>query len=224
MINLFLKDLHGLLPPGGGQTANFSEVFEDVPEDYNPTRAIPLDFSDLDSTLLDMWDSITSLSSGLDSLSEAYSSFNTYPGVIPEPYITYFSSIFLMPEYFFSDYVAFVTQEFSGSYSSTVYNFFVSPNLSFSGSSFSGSGTLYKYYSSSRFPTYVVDLEPSFSLRLGSGAVFTSLSGTPYPDFTATTLSSRYVLYALFFIILWLAAAAMFHVKRLVRHKRKEIF
>lgn len=223
-MNLFLKDSFCLLQPLGWQTEEFSEVFEDVPEEYNPTRAIPLDFSSLDSTLLDMWDSITSLSYGLDSFVESYSSFGTSYGIIPEPYLTYFSSIFAMPEHFFSDYVAFVTQEFSGSYSSTVYNFFISPDLSFSGSSFSGSGTLYKYYSSSRFPTYVVDLEPSFFLRLGSGAIFTSLSGTPYPDFTATTLAPRYALYAIFFVTLWLAAASMFHVKRLVRHKRKEIF
>lgn len=211
MINLFLKDCSTLFTPQGVQRSNFefdiSDYFDEggvFDDSYNSGS---IDFLDD----CDFYESLSSMVSSLEDIS-LYSSYSSYSGVIPEPYISYFSDIFASPDHFFDDYVAFVTQEYSGSYSSTVYNMFVSDNLLYNGSSFSGSGTIYKYYSSSRFPTFEHYSDSNFSFTPGSGAVFTSLS-SPYPDFTVTSLSSVRILYALFFAFLIFSFHFMFHVK-----------
>lgn len=209
MINLFLKDCATLHKPDGVQRHNFNwgdlyDVGGDLDDISYGSGSFP-DFYDFGSLPFD------DIVSTLEDIS-LYSSYSSYSGVIPEPYLTYFSSLYANPEFLFSDYVAFVTQESFGSYSSTVYNMFISDDLVYNGGSFSGSGTLYKYYSSSRFPTFVHSRDSSFHLSVGSGAVFTSLS-SPFPDFTVPYLSSRYVLYALFFAFLIFSFMFMFHVK-----------
>lgn len=198
------------------QRRDFEEIFPEVPEDYNPTRAIPIDYTEISNTLNNMWQAITNNTMSLEDSIELYSTYNTYSGVIPEPYLTYFSSLY--SKEVFSNYVSFVTQETSGSYTSTVYNMFISDDLIYNGSSFSGSGTLYKYYTSSRFPTYTYAQDSSFVLVPHSGAVFSSLP-SPYPDFTVTHLSGRYVLYALFFVFLFFCFSSLFHVKHYFKRR-----
>ena len=168
-MNLFLKDFVGLHLPEGLQAPEFKEIFEEVPQDYNPTRAVPIDYSD---SFLDVWSAITDISSSLEDI-ESYSSYNSSFGVIPEPYITYFSDLYAQTRW--TDYVAFVTQETSGSHTSTVYNCFVG-DIAYNGSTFSGNGTLYKYYASSRFPTYVHYIDSNFSYSPGSGAAVATLA------------------------------------------------
>lgn len=213
MINLYSKDCAALRKPDGAQRHNFNwgDLY-DVGGDLDDISYGTGDLSDFDVFNSDSFDDLVST---LDDIS-LYSSYSAYFGVIPEPYLTYFSSLYANPEFIFSDYVAFVTQEYSGSYSSTVYNMFISDDLVYNGGSFSGSGTLYKYYTSSRFPAFVRLQDSSFHLSVGSGAVFTSLS-SPFPDFTVPYLSSRYVLYALFFGFLIFSFMFMFHVKHSTR-------
>lgn len=199
------------------QRRNFEEIFPEVPEDYNPTRAIPIDYVEISDTLNNMWEAITNSTTTMQDSIELYNSYNTYSGVIPEPYLTYFSALYAKES--FSDYVSFVTQETSGSYTSTVYNMFISQDLVYNGSSFSGSGTLYKYYTNSRFPTYTYSQDSAFTLVPSSGAVFSSLS-SPYPDFTVTHLSGRYVLYALFFAFLYVCFSTFFVQNRYFRKRR----
>lgn len=202
-MNLFFKDSVGLHLPEGLQVPEFKEIFEEVPQDYNPTRAVPIDYSD---SFLDVCSAITDISSSLEDI-ESYSSYNSSFGVIPEPYITYFSDLYAQTRW--SDYVAFVTQETSGSYTSTVYNCFVG-DIAYNGSTFSGNGTLYKYYASSRFPTYVHYIDSNFSYSPGSGAAFTSVSGTPYPDFTSNLATGYYTLYFLVLIFLLICFCSFF--------------
>lgn len=215
MINLFSKDCATLLSPQGVQRRNFefdlSDYYDEGSVFDDSYNSGSIDYLDDDV----FYDSLSSMVSSLEDIS-LYSSYGSYFGVIPEPYLTYFSDLFASPEHFFSDYVAFVSQEHSGSYSSTVYNMFISDNLSYNGSSFSGSGTMYKYYTSSRFPCFTYSQDSSFSFSPGSGAVFTSLS-SPYPDFTVTSLSSVRILYALFFGFLIFSFIFMFHVKHSLR-------
>ena len=215
MINLFSKDCVTLLTPTGVQRRNFefdlSDYFDDGSVFDDSYNSGSIDF--LDNS--DFYESLSSVVSSLDDIS-LYSSYSSYSDVIPEPYISYFSDIFASPDHFFDDYVAFVTRESSGSHSSTVYNMFVSDNLVYNGSSFSGSGTIYKYYLSSKFPTFQHYSDSSFSFTPGSGAVFTSLP-SPYPDFTVTSLSSVRILYALFFGFLIFSFSFMFHVKHTIR-------
>lgn len=211
-MNFFLKSSASLQM----QRRNFEEIFPELPEDYNPTRAIPIDYTEIFDTLNNMWEAITNNTVAMQDGIELYSAYNTYSGIIPEPYLTYFSSLYAKE--IFSDYVSFITQETSGTYTSTVYNMFISDNLIYNGSSFSGSGTLYKYYTSSRFPTYTYLQDSAFTLVPSSGAVFSSLPG-PFPDFTVTYLSSRYVLYALFFAFLFFCFSSLFHVKHYFRRR-----
>lgn len=215
MINLFSKDCVTLSTPQGVQRRNFefdiSDYFDEVGDFDDSHNSSAIDFLD-DS---EFYDSISSMASSLEDIS-LYSSYSSFHGTIPEPYLTYFSDLYASPNHFFDDYVAFVTQESSGSYTSTVYNMFISSDLVYTGNSFSGSGTLYKYYNSSRFPTYTYSQDSSFSLSVGSGAVFTSLP-SPFPDFTVTTLASVRILYALFFAFLILSFSFMFHVKHTSR-------
>lgn len=213
MINLLLKDCATLRKPDGAQRHNFNfgdlyDVGGDL-DDISYGSGVFPNSDDFDGTSFD------DIVSTLEDIS-LYSSYSAYSGVIPEPYLTYFSSLYANPEYVFSDYVAFVTHESSGSYTSTVYNMFISDDLVYNGGSFSGSGTLYKYYTSSRFPTFVHSEDSSFYLSVGSGAVFTSLPSA-YPDFTVPYLSSRYALYALFFGFLIFSFLFMFHVKHSTR-------
>lgn len=211
MNNLFLKDCATLFTPEGVQRRNFEFDFSDYYDDgslfddsYNSGS---IDYLDDDV----FYDSLSSMVSSLEDIS-LYSSYGSYFGVIPEPYLTYFSDLFASPDHLFSDYVAFVSHESSGQYSSTVYNMFISDNLSYNGSSFSGSGIMYKYYTSSRFPSFTYSQDSSFSFSPGSGAVFTSLP-SHYPDFTVTSLSSVRILYALFFGFLIFSFIFIFHVK-----------
>lgn len=215
MINLFLKDCATLSTPQGAQRRNFefdiSDYFDEGSAFNDAFNSSAIDFLD-DS---EFFESLSSLASSLEDIS-LYSSYSSYYGTIPEPYLTYFSDLYASPNHFFDDYVAFVSQESRGSYTSTVYNMFISSDLVFTGNSFSGSGTLYKYYTSNRFPTYTHIQDSSFYLSVGSGAVFTSLP-SPFPDFTIISLSPVRILYALFFAFLIFSFFFMFHVKHLTR-------
>lgn len=179
----------------------FSDFFDEVPQGFEPTRAVPVevDYKEFTDTLYNMYSVLTDNTIATNTLIDTYSSYSPSYGVIPEPYLTYFSSLYAKSV--LQDYVAFVTQERSGNYTTTVYNMFISPDLTYSGSSFSGSGTLYKYYTSSRWPTYTYNQDNNFYLSISSGAVFSSLPG-PFPDFTVSYVAPRLVLYALFFAFL----------------------
>lgn len=96
-MNLFFKDSVGLHLPEGLQAPEFKEIFEEVPQDYNPTRAVPIDYSD---SFLDVCSAITDISSSLEDI-EFYSSYNSSFGVIPEPYITYFSDLYAQTRWTF---------------------------------------------------------------------------------------------------------------------------
>lgn len=195
-MNLFLKDsaLRGL--PEGSALPNFqlSDAFSDVPP--SPTSST--------RAFLDMADN-------LDSFIELYSNYTPYSSIIPEPYLTYMQSLVL--DNFFHDYVAFVTQETSGSYYTTVYNIAFG-DLIYTGSSISATGsvTLYKMYTSNRFPQYRVSTDSSFSLSLGSSLVYTNLE-SPYPNFALPVLSGWYVLFALFFGFVMFCFARFFYVR-----------
>lgn len=215
MINLFLKDCVTLSTPQGVQRRNFefdiSDYFDDGSAFDDPRNSTVMDFLD-DS---EFFESISSMASTLEDIS-LYSSYSSFYGTIPEPYLTYFSNLYASSNHLFDDYVAFVSRESSGSYTSTAYNMFISSDLVFTGNSFSGSGTLYKYYTSNRFPTYTYTQDSSFSLSVENGAVFTSLP-SPFPDFTISSLSSVRILYALFFAFLIFSFFFMFHVKHSAR-------
>lgn len=193
----FLKSLQAR---NCGEQARASFNLQDA---FLPTDKI--DSSNNTSAYLeDIQDSIQSLA---DSI-QLYSSYNSHTGVIPQPYLDYLIDIRL--QYLQRDYVAFVTQETkhvnNNTYRSTVYNIFISSSLTYNGSSYSGSGILYKYYGSSNsyFPTYTALQDSSFSVSVGTGAHWSSLSTSTAPDFCRTSYGSYYCLFFMFFIFIYL--------------------
>lgn len=204
----FLKSLQAR---NCGEQARASFNLQDA---FLPTDKI--DSSNNTSAYLeDIQDSIQSLA---DSI-QLYSSYDSYTGVIPQPYLDYLRDIRL--QYLERDYVAFVTQETKyvnhNTYRSTVYNIFISDSLSYNGSFYSGSGILYKYYGSPNnyFPTYTALQDSSFSFSAGTGAHWSSLPSAP--DFCRTSYGPYYCLFFMFFIFIYLCFSKLIcFVKRRV--------
>ncbi len=208
-MNFFLKSSHcSAADSQQSANADFSDAF---------LPSIELDSTHNSSAF---WEEFTLIQhntfSAISSLADSvslYSSYNSYTGVIPSPYLDYIRDIRL--QYLDRDYVSFVTQETkyvnNSTYRSTVYNIFVSDSLDFNGNSYTGSGILYKYYSSPSlyFPTYSSTLDSSFYFAPGSGAVWSSLPGSA-PDFCRSVYGPYYCLFFMFFIFIYFCFSKFF--------------
>lgn len=125
-------------------------------------------------------DVLYSIDDSLSTLSGAslYSDFTAFNGAISSTYLDLFRG-FLPKLSYKEHYVLYRESQY-------IYSFVFGENLSFSGSSFSGSNLTRVYFNAYNTGTFGHSIESSFSLSPGSGVVYTDL-GTYYPALSTDT-------------------------------------
>lgn len=146
------------------------------------------------------------------------SSYNTFYATLSEPYLTYLQS-YASSRSLNEHYVAFITQDskYVGTQNrtSTVYNIFISDDLEVSGSTFTGSGTLYRIFASTNyFDQFSVLTDSNFILNAGTALVYTDLT-SDYPDIvSSTTTYPALLFYLLLSIVFSVFLLRLVHAKK----------
>lgn len=125
-------------------------------------------------------DVLYSIDDSLSTLSGAslYSDFTAFNGAISSTYLDLFRG-FLPKLSYKEHYVLYRESQY-------IYSFVYGENLSFSGSSFSGSTLTRVYFNAYNTGTFGHSLESSFTLAPGAGVVYTDL-GSYYPSLSCDT-------------------------------------